>query len=258
MKKLFIAGCFLLLGTTVWAQPDVRDSIILESKSVEPGHRGETDTSAYLYVKVYITNKDSLAYMVLSLKEVSTYNGVYGILGYPRTFTGVITPLTPSFRYGVATIFSKYDGISPDSFVIGAGADGTDPNTFEPPNGVRKAVWEIKFDSAITYNYPGTFELDSAVVSGQPGCYFTKISPVADLPVNFVKSVITVAYDKGDMNEDGRITAVDIIWTILCVFNEMTPPAGVGACDLNCDGRLSAADVVFEIEFAINERPFPC
>jgi len=215
MKQLTLAACFLLLATTAWAQtPDPRDSIILESKTVEPGHRGETDTSAYLYVKVYITNKDSLAFMVLSLKEISTYSGAYGILGRPRNFLGVINPLTYSFRYGVASNFSRYDGQSPDSFVVGAGYDGTDPATIEPPNAVRKAVWEIKFDSAFIYTYPGTFELDSAVVGGQPGCYFTRNAPVADLPVNFVKSVITVAVNKGDMNEDGRLSAADIVWTM--------------------------------------------
>jgi len=254
MKRLPLAACFLLLATTAWAQtPDPRDSIILESKTVEPGHRGETDTSAYLYVKVYITNKDSLAFMVLSLKEISTYSGAYGILGRPRNFLGVINPLTYSFRYGVASNFSRYDGQSPDSFVVGAGYDGTDPATIEPPNAVRKAVWEIKFDTVL--NVAGRFVLDTATVAYRT--MFTNTVPL-DMPVNFVKSVITVAVNKGDMNEDGRLSAADIVWTIWCVFNEMEPPAGVDACDLNCDGRLSGADVVWEIDAAINGRPFPC
>ena len=231
--------------------PDPRDSIILESKTVTPG-----SGRPYMTIKAYITNKDSLTYMVLALKEVSTSGGAYGILsrnalGF-RTFASVITNLTYTFRYITAASF-RYDSSSPDSFIFAAGFDGSDPATIEPPNATRKAIWEIKFDTVLSS--VGTFVLDSAVVVGQPSS-FINTRPV-DVPVNFVKSVITVAYPKGDFNQDFRMSAADIVLLLNCVFQSMPPPGGA-SCDLNCDGQPSAADVVLEVNAVFNQEPFPC
>lgn len=102
MKKALF-GLLLMAGVaaTAFAQPDPRDSVILESKSVYPGIRGDTDTSAYLYVKVSITNKDSLVFLAISFLTTSTSGGAYAVLGRPRSFTGMVNPLDNSFRYGI-------------------------------------------------------------------------------------------------------------------------------------------------------------
>jgi len=123
MKILITVLLFVVVATTVFAQPDPRDSVILESKTVAPG-----SGAAYATVKVWITNKDSLLFMSLPLIEKSTSGGAYGIL--PRhpngnfTFGSVITNLTPSLRYGSAANFSKYNSGSPDTFLVGAGLGG--------------------------------------------------------------------------------------------------------------------------------------
>ncbi|MCI0330789.1 MAG: hypothetical protein L0196_07545 [candidate division Zixibacteria bacterium] len=252
MKTILVVAFLLILTGIGWAQPDARDSIILESKTVAPGAG-----SPYMTVKVFITNKDSLAYLVLTLKEVTTIGGAYGTLRRNAsgilTFGSVINSLTPSFRIYSATNFSRYDGQSPDSFIVAAGYDGSDLET-EPPNAVRKAVWEIKFDTI--RGGGGTFELDSAMIAGQPGCYFTSLRPIVDLPVNFVKGVITVA-PKGDFNLDLAFSAADIVLLINCVFQSMPPPGGA-SCDVNCDGQASGADVVLEVQAVFLQEPFPC
>ncbi|MCI0330788.1 MAG: hypothetical protein L0196_07540 [candidate division Zixibacteria bacterium] len=189
MKSVMFALIFLLAASVVWAQPDARDSIILESKSVAPGVRGETDTSAYLYVKVYITNKDSLTGMMLALQQTSISGGAYAILGRPRTFGGVITTLASTIRYGAGLATAWYHSDSPDSFAAVALSDGVDPSTIEPPNAVRKTMWEIKFDSVLSN--AGTFELDT--VRTTVGHYTELLNTAGqDVPFNFAKSVVRV------------------------------------------------------------------
>ena len=197
MRKavLLTLGVFLWTQAILLAQPDPRDSIIIESKKSAPGAYpgAATDTAAYLYLKVFITNRDSLTSMTLALVERSTSGGAYAILGRPRTFKGVASRLTTTLggslvlNAGTGT-GNGYNSASPDSFLIAAVYDNLDPANFEPPNAVRKAFWEIKFDSVL--NKPGTFELDAGRVVQPSG--FTNMVP-KDLPVNFVKGVVTVA-----------------------------------------------------------------
>ncbi|MCI0330460.1 MAG: hypothetical protein L0196_05845 [candidate division Zixibacteria bacterium] len=253
---------FLLGASSAFSQPpDPRDSIILESKTVAPGaHPGAlNDTASYLYVKVFITNKDSLSFMVLPVEVTSTSGGAYAIVACPcpRSFFGVVNPLTSTLRYFEVVSFTNYDNISPDKFAVAAGNDGIDPTTIEPPNATRKAVWELKFDTVRTAT--GTFELDSSRLGGAQ-LVFTTIAG-QDVKVNFLKSVITVApAPKGDLNLDFALTGADIVLLLNCTFCDTCPPPlpGMAACDLNCDGVRSAADIVLEIYAVFLFRPFPC
>ena len=87
--KALIAGLIWLGGSFAFAQtPDPMDSIILESKTAHPGaHSGfAADTAAFVYLKVYITNKDTLTAISLALKETSISGGAYLTLARPRNF----------------------------------------------------------------------------------------------------------------------------------------------------------------------------
>ena len=260
MKTLWVA-LILLFGTSLaFSQPpDPRDSVILESKTVAPGaHPGAlNDTASYLYVKVFITNKDSLTYLYLPLEVTSTAGGAYAIAARPRNFFGVVNPLANTLRYNVYSSFSDYDGNSPDIFAVGAGFTFDVPNSIEPPNAARKAVWELKFDTVRTAL--GTFELDSTRLGGQH-VFFSNTVP-QDFPVNFLKSAITVTpAPKGDLNLDFALTAADVALILNCTFctDCPPPPAGMAACDLNCDGRRTAADVVLLLRATFLGMPFPC
>ena len=259
MKALLIALGFFLETSLAFSQaPDPRDSIILESKMVTPGaHLGpSTDTASYLYIRVFITNKDSLTYINLPLLTTSTSGGAYAIVARPRNFGGVVNPLTNTLRYFPVTSFVRYNSNSPDTFSVGAGFDPVNPATIEPPNPARKAVWEFKFDSVCTV--PGTFELDS--VSFGVGIWFTN-TVLQDVRVNFVKSVITVPVaPKGDLNWDLALTAADVVLLLDCIFcsNCDPPPVGTAACDLNCDGMRTPADVVLHLLATFSQEPFPC
>ncbi|HEU4437487.1 MAG TPA: hypothetical protein VFR89_08480, partial [candidate division Zixibacteria bacterium] len=183
----------LLLAILSWtigrlsAQPDPRDSVILESKTVAPvaGASG----SGVARMKVWITNKDSLTYLTLPLIETSTSGGAYMILSRPRTFNGVVVPLTGTLRFFAAANMSRYNSTSPDSFLVAAGFDPSDPTTIEPPNTARKPVWELKFDTVSSQAQVGTVQFDSGRVT--LSIQFTNTEP-SDLPVNFVKSVFQV------------------------------------------------------------------
>jgi hypothetical protein len=191
MRKAVFLTLAVLFGPAAYlfAQPHPQDSIILESKTVYPGaHPGSaTDTAAYVYLKVYITNKDSLSAIHVALIERSFSGGAYMTLAHPRTFNGVVSRLTNTLNGSVFTAMSKYNSTSPDSVLIAGLFDPLNDATVEPPNLTRKPFWEIKFDTV--FNHPGTIELGTGVVVNPSG--FTNTVP-DDLPVNFVKSVITV------------------------------------------------------------------
>jgi len=264
MKRIsFCFGLlFLGLAALAQAQPAPGDSIILESKVVQPGaHPGGTsDTAAYLYVKMYITNVDTLYALVLALQETSVSGGAYGTLGWPRSlygvvkrsFYGVLNPLTNTLRQWAVNL-TRYNGSSPDSILL-AGVFDPSQQDFEPPNPVRKPFWEIKFDSV--WNNPGTFELDTATVFQSTG--FTNTVPL-EKRVNFVKSIITVdPHPRGDLNYDFGLSPADVVWILNCVMLGTVPPAGSNACDLNCDGQSSPADVVLELNTVFLAQPLPC
>ncbi len=150
MKGL-LAGLLLLSASAVFAQPDPRDSVIIESKTVMPKAHpgGPTDTAAALYLKVYITNKDTLANFTLPVEIRSQIGGAFIVLGYPRNFAGTASRLTSTL--GNSLVFSPLvNSTSPDSAVWSAFWDPNDTSTAEPPNATRKAFWELKFDTIKT------------------------------------------------------------------------------------------------------------
>jgi hypothetical protein len=257
---------FLTLAVMLWsassslllfAQPDPRDSIILESKTVYPGaHPGSSsDTAAYVYLRVYITNKDTLTFVSVGLVEKSISGGAYMTLGRPRTFNGVFNRLTTTLNASKIFQFGWYHSNSPDSIYFGTGFNpATDP-TKEPPNPVRKPFYEIKFDTV--FNNTGTIEFDSSMRWSSGGAtMFTNTVP-QDYYVNFLKSVITVER-KGDLNLDGEVRPADVVLELQCVYLGDTPPAGRGACDVNCDGEVTPADVAVFLNYKFITLVWPC
>ncbi len=216
MKKILfwlaLGALMAFWSTAVFAQPDLRDSIILESKAVPVGaHPGiSTDTAAILYIKVWITNKDSLTFVTFAGVERTLQGGAYATLARPRTFNGMVSRLTTTLgtqlitspNAGTSPPGRVYNSVSPDSMLIAGGYDPFDPATNEPPNLVRKALWEIKFDTVTNNSLPGSFEIDSGRVV--QSCTFTNTVP-SDAPVNFVKAIITVTNTAvRDVNESQR------------------------------------------------------
>ncbi len=160
----------------------------MESKNVDPNLTG----SPAFAMKVYITNRDSLTYFTLSLRE-STINGTaYALLnrtgGGALTFSSVVTPLTGTLRFFAASNFSQYNGGSPDRFMLGAGFDPGNPDgTIEPPNTARKAIWEIKFRHSSDSS--GAIRFDS--IRTTISTLFTNTAPM-DLVPNFVPGTIGI------------------------------------------------------------------
>jgi hypothetical protein len=160
-------------------------------------------------------------------------------------------------RYYTTASFATYNSSSPDKFLVGAGLEPADPATIEPPNDIRKAIWELKFDTV--WAAAGTFEIDSTTV-GSLYAAFVNTEPQT-LTVNFLESFIDVPpAPKGDLNWDLALTAADVVLELNCIFCSDCPPPSVGtsACDMNCDGMSSPADVVLELYAVFLFRPFPC
>ncbi|MCI0405287.1 MAG: hypothetical protein L0209_04310 [candidate division Zixibacteria bacterium] len=201
MRKLSTSGFTALLLIVLSASPysaqtpDPRDSIIIESKTVNPGVG-----SPAAVVRVFITNKDTLGLITLTLLMKSISGGAYMTLSRPLTFAGAVRPLTNTLNfYPMTSEEWMYHSSSPDTFVIGSNADFRDPSTIELPNAVRKPFWEIKFDTVRTNT--GTIWLDSILVV-HPNRVVNRTTFMGvsvnqmtywRVPVNFVRGVITVA-----------------------------------------------------------------
>ena len=210
-------GCLFIfcLFSSAIAIPDPRDSVIIESKTITPGVG-----SPAAVVGVYITNKDTLANVTLSLVERSISGGAYMALAWPRNFDGVVTSLNTRLQNGVAKILNglHYNSTPPDTFIVAMVYHPLDvPGTAEPPNLVRKRILEIKFDSV--WSNCGIVELDSALFRPTASHWiftsFVGLAP-ADVMVNFVKGTITVC--------DEVVSAVDVGAILRKVFLEYALP----------------------------------
>lgn len=193
--KGFATGLLLFAASTAFAQaPDPRDSVILESKFLMPGADAgsSSDTSAYLYVRVWITNKDTLANFTLPVEIRSISNGGFAVLGYPRNFNGTVSRWTSTLGNNL-TFSSFANSASPDSALWAGFWDPNDTTTAEPPNATRKVFWELKFDTAKTLSNPGEVQIDSAVVfDNRVG--FVDISG-SSIRINFLKSMLTISFE---------------------------------------------------------------
>ncbi len=181
--KWVVAGLLLLSSVVAFAQPDPRDSVIIESKIVA---RNLTGSPAFT-LKVYITNKDTLANLTLPV-EIKTVSGnAFVLLNSPRSFNGTINRLTSTL--GNNTVFSSFvNDTSPDSAIWAAFWDPNDTSTAEPPNAARKAIWEIKFSHSS--DSAGQVQIDSAVIFSNR-VRFVNIG-VNSVRVNFVKSIVAI------------------------------------------------------------------
>jgi len=248
-KELSIVGKYcrkallaiLVLTTTAFAQaPDPADSIIIESKYAAP-NKGAC-ASAVLRVRVYITNKDSLGNVSLPLVSTSTSGGAYATLSRPascsasRTSPSVFDFLYPPYYDGTIRLptrvpsFGRYHSDSPDSFMWTGTFDPTTYYSELPPTPTRIPLLEIKFDS-VRSNL-GTFEIDSTRILSS-SLQFVTLGGIS-LPVNFVKSTITVI-PKGDLNNDGLLTPADVVLILNCVIEGIVPPVGAGPLGGHCN-----------------------
>lgn len=240
MKKSFVGltlglGLCLFFSVLASAQtPDPRDSVIIESKTVNPGAGAPA-----VRVKVSITNKDTLANVTLTLVERSISGGAYMTLAWPRTYDGVVTTLTSALSAWRILNKQGYNSASPDTFLLALVYDPLDSSTKEYPNPTRKPLLEIKFDT-VRANL-GTLELDSVLFQrgsgGQLRTGFVTAGEPYERNVNFVKGTVTVADPSPppcDLSGDGRLTATDLVTALNCVY------LGIG----DCGSITTPADIV--------------
>lgn len=178
-----LAALFLLGGGSAWGIPDPADSIIFESKNVNP-----SNGPGAALMRVWITNKDSLTAITLPILESSVSGGAYAVLARPRTFSGFVIPLTSTLNDTQFVNVSNYHSNSPDTFLVSGVFDSTNLSTVEPPNSTRKAFYDIKFDTV--KSSLGTVQFDSGKV-GANTIQFSNLGGAA-VKVNFREGIFTV------------------------------------------------------------------
>jgi hypothetical protein len=63
----------------------------------------------------------------------------------------------------------------------------------------------------------------------------------------------------GDQNEDGVVTAADIIYLVGYVFKSGLPPQPCEAAgDANCDGAVTASDIIYIVVHVFKSGPPAC
>ncbi len=256
----------LLLATTAFSQtPDPRDSVIIESKTAAP--QSGPCASASLKIRVWITNKDSLAVIVLPLETNRISGDAYAVLSRPANcgsnraavvIADFIYPPGPGGGQRLPARFSNvnnYHSTPPDTFLwAGNQENPLQADDRVPPNFTRVPVIDIKFDSVTGL---GLFQVDSGKVLANT-VSFVDIFGTA-IYVNFVKGMINVGGDiKGDLNKDFFLTPADVVLILNYIYLNIPPPAGETACDLNCDGIPTTADAIIEMNAVFLGVPFPC
>lgn len=220
MRSALFAMMLLTISAVSRAEaPDPRDSVILESKTVAPGLVGKP---VAFTMKVYITNKDTIAILMLALVEstLTKTGSAYAVLdstgsaGDPDgwTLADCLTFLKKTLDSFPNQDFTDYNGTSPDRFLVWSTFAPTSTNPLgrsEPPNATRSAIWELQFMSSSKAT--GKVRLDTTRVARAPqlstGFTITRQGgqSVADIPVNFLPGVITVkAAPKGDFFPDSE------------------------------------------------------
>ena len=180
--------CFLFSCGLAWAQIDLRDSVILESKTVAPS---ANPPDASVLMNVWITNKDTLSELQLPLEETSLSGGAYLFLAYPRTFGGLVNPQTTTLQWATNVTTNQFDGISPDRFRIIADCNPGDLTTAEPPNAARKLFWQIKFDTAAVSGPSGQVFFDSVRNNPSDRIEFRNLAG-SRMRVHFLNSTFTI------------------------------------------------------------------
>lgn len=62
----------------------------------------------------------------------------------------------------------------------------------------------------------------------------------------------------GDVNADGFVSLVDLVYLVQYFFQGGLPPAPPQAGDLNCDGKCSIGDLIYLINYLWKFGPSPC
>ncbi|MCI0329846.1 MAG: T9SS type A sorting domain-containing protein [candidate division Zixibacteria bacterium] len=204
MKRFFAAFSvltFLTIGTAgvLMAQlpADPQDSIIIETKAVDTSLTSIPPAAPAFVVQVLLTNKDSLAYLTLVLRE-STTTGCRAYALLNRTGTGVFTfgsvvnavNGTMNAFTGINT--TQYNDNSPDGILLAGGDDGSF-TLAELPNLARHPVWELKFRHSSGFDSIGAIWFDSTRINSQ-SCLFTTVRAV-DWKVNFLPGRLHVCPD---------------------------------------------------------------
>jgi len=193
--KIGLTVLFLLALTTIAkSYPDFRDSVIIESKTVQP--ISGACASAGLKIRVYITNKDSLANITLPLESKITAGAGYATLSRPagcgaRTAAAVFDILLPAGQLPTRIgNFNNYHSNSPDTFLWAGTHDPTDAASKVPQNATRVPLLDIKFDS-VGASGLGQVQLDSSLIAPASTIQFVDRNG-NKIEVSFVKGFINV------------------------------------------------------------------
>jgi hypothetical protein len=192
-----VAGLLMIPALVFAGIPSPADSVICESKTVAP--TAGACQSAGVKLRTFITHEDSLANVTIVYSTTSTSNGGYatlsrsGACAASRNFAAVVDPLISAAQLKSRLLnSSQYHSSSPDTFAaFFTLSDPTDDLEKLEPSSGRRALMDVKFDSASATTIPGVMEVDSSKVLANTIQFVDLFGVKQD--VNYVKGILTIS-----------------------------------------------------------------
>jgi hypothetical protein len=117
---------------------------------------------------------------------------------------------------------------------------------------IASAVFVDSGNGSATYTVtPGTTDIGSLVAVS-----FTVTDPLS-LMATAATNIRVVAFLRGDIDQNGRYTLVDLAALVAYLLQSGPPPAIMQTGDVNADGIINLADLTFMVSFLYGDGTRP-